>query len=72
MNALPGGRIMGFSPPASMITDPNDPTFLAGQSLAQAICDQEGSAYSAWTSLVYVLADLIHSLSLRVRSDVED
>ena len=26
--------IIGFSPPASMITDPNDPTFLAGQSLA--------------------------------------
>ena len=35
--------IIGFSPPASMITDPNDPTFLAGQSLAQAICDQESS-----------------------------
>ncbi|TBU23043.1 acid protease [Dichomitus squalens] len=33
--------IIGFSPPASEITDPNDPTFLAGQSLAQAICDQE-------------------------------
>ncbi|KAI0694758.1 acid protease [Earliella scabrosa] len=39
---LPGDGIIGFSPPASMITDPNDPTFLAGQSLAQAICDQEG------------------------------
>ena len=60
MNALPGGRIMGFSPPASMITDPNDPTFLAGQSLAQAICDQEGSAYSVKTCLMRVRADLIY------------
>ncbi|TFK91013.1 acid protease [Polyporus arcularius HHB13444] len=39
---LGGDGILGFSPPASMITDPNDPTFLAGQSLAQAICDEEG------------------------------
>lgn len=55
-----------------MITDPNDPTFLAGQSLAQAICDQEGSAYSVNTCFMHVRADLIYSLSLRVRSDVED
>ncbi|KAI0770651.1 acid protease [Fomes fomentarius] len=39
---LPGDGIIGFSPPASTITDPNDPTFLAGQSLVQAICDQQG------------------------------
>ncbi|KAI0754498.1 aspartic peptidase domain-containing protein [Daedaleopsis nitida] len=39
---LGGDGIIGFSPPASMITDPNDPTFLAGQSLAQAVCDLEG------------------------------
>ncbi len=38
--------VLGLSPPASDITDPNDPTFLAGQSLLQAICDQEQSAYS--------------------------
>ncbi|KAI0754499.1 acid protease [Daedaleopsis nitida] len=39
---LGGDGIIGFSPPASTITDPNDPTFLAGQSLAQAVCDSEG------------------------------
>ncbi|KAI0031013.1 acid protease [Vararia minispora EC-137] len=33
--------ILGLSPPASQITDPNDPTFLAGQSLAQTICSQQ-------------------------------
>ena len=39
-NSRSTNRIIGFSPPASEITDPNDPTFLAGQSLAQALCDQ--------------------------------
>nr|VWO95943.1 LMP1 [Ganoderma boninense] len=38
---IPGDGILGLSPPASEITDPNDPTFLAGQSLLQAICAQE-------------------------------
>ncbi|EJF56037.1 acid protease [Dichomitus squalens LYAD-421 SS1] len=38
---LPADGIIGFSPPATDITDPDDPTFLAGQSLVQAICDQE-------------------------------
>ncbi|PIL35123.1 hypothetical protein GSI_02912 [Ganoderma sinense ZZ0214-1] len=38
---IPGDGVLGLSPPASDITDPYDPTFLAGQSLLQAICDQE-------------------------------